>query len=108
MAEGPWIPTPDLQRYTCGRCGYSFATTSRDEYRKLYVAHAGAACLAIINQLTPDQIRYLCNDLLRISGHGNTVKQLIGFLEQLADEWERNYTWPGDSPAEGPAGESGE
>lgn len=99
------MPEGDLGdlTYRCGRCGYQVTAQTEGEWRKLYAEHTGPACLAVLNQLTADQLRYLGNDIQRLMHPGDTIRQLLALLEQLAHFRERT-----DSPGEGAPGESDE
>ena len=84
MTEGTQSQGWDQAEYRCGRCGYHFTSTSRDEYLKLYRAHTGPACLAILGMLSGDQIRYLANDVIRLMAPDQTIRELIHVLEMVA------------------------
>jgi hypothetical protein len=91
--------------YRCGRCGYTFTATSQTEYVKLLRDHRGGYCLAVLNPMTSDQISYLMNDIGRLMKPEHTIKDLMVVLNSIAN-WKAQQERT-DSPAEGPAGESG-
>lgn len=102
MAEVP--PEPDAAgdlSYRCGRCGFTFQAQTEGEWRKLWSQHRGGYCLAVINPMTADEVQYLMNDIGRLMKPHHTIADLLVCLAGISK-------YKADSPAEGPAGESGE